>query len=116
MLNDEHRDALAHAAAVAPAICRNGSSASTDEIVSTLIDGLARAVLHHGGWKPELGRKRSPDVQAIRAVFAALAKPDPVVRSGDDDFDDALIDLAQTLDRHTPAARRRAGRAAVACG
>jgi hypothetical protein len=100
VLSDEHRDALAHAAAVAPAICRNGSSATTDEIASTLVDGLARAVLHHGGWKPDLGRKRAPDVQAIRAVFAALAKPDPVVRAGDDEFDQALIDLSQTLDRH----------------
>ena len=32
---------------------------STDDIVDTLVDGLARAVLHHGGWKPDLGRKRS---------------------------------------------------------
>jgi hypothetical protein len=100
VLNDEHREALAHAAALAPAICRNGSSASTEEIASSLVDGLARAVLHHGGWKPDLGRKRAPEVQAIRAVFAALAKPDPVVRAGDTEFDNALIDLSQTLDRH----------------
>ena len=36
----------------------------------------------------------------LRAVFASLAKPDPVVRSGDTDFDEALIDLSRTLDRH----------------
>ena len=84
VLAEEHRQALAHAAAIAPAVCRNGSSASTDEIVESLVDGFARAVLHHGGWKPDLGRKRASDVQALRAVFAALAKPDAVVRSGDD--------------------------------
>jgi superfamily II DNA or RNA helicase len=100
VLSHEHGHALAHAAAVAPAACRNGSAASTDQILSALVDGLARAVLHHSGWKPELGRKRSADVQALRAVFAALAKPDAVIRSGDADFDDALVDLARTLDRH----------------
>jgi hypothetical protein len=110
VLTDEHREALAHLAAVAPAICRNGSSASTDEIATTLVDGLARAVLHHGGWKPDLGRKRAPGVQAIRAVFAALAKPDPVVRAGDEDFQDALIELGQSLDRHS---RRLAGEPVV---
>jgi len=105
VLGDAQRDALAHAAAVAPAICRNGSGASTDEIVGALVDGLARSILHHGGWKPELGRKRSADVQALRAVFAALAKPDPVIRSGDTDFHGALAELTGALDRH----RRRLG-------
>ena len=100
VLDEQHRQALAHAAAIAPAVCRNGSSASTEEIVGQLVDGFARAVLHHGGWKPELGRKRSSDVQALRAVFASLSKPDAVVRSGDADFDDALIDLSNSLDRH----------------
>jgi hypothetical protein len=105
VLTDEHRQALAHAAAIAPAVCRNGSSASTEDIVESLVDGFARAVLHHGGWKPELGRKRSSDVQALRAVFAALAKPDAVIRSGDADFDDALTALSNALGRH----RRRLG-------
>jgi hypothetical protein len=100
VLSEEYLQALAHAAAVAPAACRNGSSASTGEILSALVDGLARAVLHHGGWKPELGRKRSADVQALRAVFASLAKPDAVIRSGDADFEDALADLAGSLERH----------------
>ncbi|MDJ0768177.1 MAG: hypothetical protein QNJ12_05255, partial [Ilumatobacter sp.] len=110
VLDELHRDALAHAAASAPAICRNGSSASTADIVTSLVDGLGRAVLHHGGWRPDLGRKRSVDVQAIRAVFAALAKPDPVIRSGSDDFHDAVADLSRTLDRHR---RRLAGEPVV---
>ncbi len=100
VLDAEHHDAIAHAAASAPAICRNGSRATTDEILAALVDGLARAVLHHGSWRPDLGRKRSVEVQAIRAVFAALAKPDPVIRSGSDEFHSALADLMRSLERH----------------
>ena len=100
VLNAEHRDALAHAASLAPAVCRNGTRAATDDIVGALTDGLARALLHHGGWRPELGRKRSAEVQAVRGVFAALAKPDPVVRSGTDEFDAAVAELGRTLERH----------------
>jgi hypothetical protein len=100
VLTPAHVDALAHAAASAPAICRNGSSATTEQIVSALVDGLARAVLHHGGWRPELGRRRSVEVQAMRAVFAALAKNDPVIRTGSDEFHGAVDELTRTLDRH----------------
>jgi hypothetical protein len=100
VLAPEHRDALAHAASLAPAVCRNGSGAGTDDILAALVDGLARAVLHHGGWKPELGRRRSLDVQALRAVFGALAKPDPVIRNGTDEYHVAVDELARALDRH----------------
>ena len=100
VLDREQTDALAHAASVAPAVCRNGSAASTGDILGSLVDGLARAVLHHGGWKPELGRKRALDVQAVRAVFSALAKPDPVIRTGPHEFVDAVDDVMRTLDRH----------------
>ncbi len=110
VLDAGQRDAMAHAASVAPAVCRNGSISSTDDILAALVDGLARAVLHHGGWKPDLGRKRSIDVQATRAVFAALAKPDPVVRAGPDDFVQALADLTRILERHQ---RRLAGEPVV---
>ncbi|HUF97009.1 MAG TPA: DEAD/DEAH box helicase [Ilumatobacter sp.] len=98
-------DAVAHAAAVAPPICRNGSPAATEDILSLLVDGFARSVLHHAGWKPDLGRKRSIDVQATRAVFAALAKPDAVIRTGTDDFEVAVEQLGHGLARH----RRRLG-------
>ena len=100
VLTPELDEALAHAAASAPAICRNGTSASTTDILRALVDGLARAVLHHGGWKPDLGRQRSGEVQAVRAVFAALAKHDPVIRTGSDEFEHAVIELARTLERH----------------
>src|SRR5690606_34655639 len=49
---------------------------------------------------PELGRKRASDVQALRAVFTALAKPDAVLRSGTDEFDVAVDELVATLGRH----------------
>ncbi len=100
VLSSEHRDALAYAASIAPAICRNGSVTSTDDVLAALTDGLARAMLHHGGWRPELGRKRSLDVQAVRGVFAALAKPDPVIRSGTDEFEGAVAEIGRALDRH----------------
>jgi hypothetical protein len=100
VLTDVHRQALAHAAASAPPICRNGSSATTDEIFAALVDGLARAVLHHAGWKADLGRKRALDVQAARGVFAALAKPDPVIRSGSDDFRLAVDEVGRVFERH----------------
>jgi hypothetical protein len=100
VLDATHRDALAHAASIAPAVCRNGSHASTLDIVTTLADGVARSFLHQSGWKPELGRQRSVEVQAMRAVFAALAKPDPVIRTGTDQFGDALGELTRSLDRH----------------
>ena len=100
VLDARQRDAVAHAASLAPAVCRNGSMASTDDILAALTDGLARALLHHGGWRPELGRKRSAEVQAVRGVFAALAKPDPVVRAGTDEFEAAVGEVGRTLERH----------------
>ena len=112
VIETRHRDALDHAAATAPAICRNGTRATTEEILASLVDGLARAVLHHSSWRPELGHKRAVEVQALRAVFASLAKPDPVVRSGSAEFHDALDDLTRTLDRH----RQRLAGEPVVCG
>ena len=105
VLTEVEQESLDHAAASAPPVCRNGSSASTFDIFAALVDGLSRSVLHHAGWKPDLGRKRSLEVQAARGVFAALAKPDPVIRSGSDDFERAVAETAGVLDRH----RRRLG-------
>ncbi|MEQ8440157.1 MAG: DEAD/DEAH box helicase [Ilumatobacter fluminis] len=105
VLTDAQQEALDHAAASAPPICRNGSSATTFDIFAALVDGLSRSVLHHAGWKPDLGRKRSLEVQAARGVFAALAKPDPVIRSGSDEFERAVAETSGVLDRH----RRRLG-------
>jgi SNF2 family DNA or RNA helicase len=105
VLDDHHAEALRHAAASMPPICRNGSSASTSDIFDSLVDGLARAVLHHAGWRPELGRRRTVEIQAARGVFAALAKHDAVIRSGNDEFEFAVDDLGRTFERH----RRRLG-------
>ncbi len=100
VFDDATADALAHSAATAPPICRNGSNASTGDIVGALVDGLARSVLQNGGWKPELGRRRSAEVQATRAVFAALAKSDAVIRTGSDEFHDAVEEVGDHFDRH----------------
>jgi hypothetical protein len=97
-------------AAAAPPVCRNGSSATVPDILRTLVDGVARAQLHHVGWRPELGRRRQSHVQATRIVFNALAGADPVVRGGTDDFESAVGELARRLDRH---ARRVAGEPVV---
>jgi hypothetical protein len=64
------------------------------------VDGLARSVLHNGNWRPDLGRQRSLEVQALRAVAASLAKPDPTVRAGSDEFRAAVSELGRRLERH----------------
>ncbi len=93
-----------------PAICTAGSGVETTTIYTQLVDGIARSFLFQYGWKADLGRKRTPSVQALRATFGALAKPDHVVRGGTDDFDDALRHLRDDLDRHR---RRLAGEPVV---
>ncbi|MFZ9040853.1 MAG: SNF2-related protein [Ilumatobacteraceae bacterium] len=100
VLDTTERDAVAHFAACAPAICRNGSTSGTEEILAALVDGFARAVLHHGGWRPDLGRRRAPEVQSVRAVFSALAAEDAAVRDGSDDYESALVRLTAILERH----------------
>ena len=55
-------------------------------MLTALVDGLARSLLHSVGWKPDLGRQRSAQVQVLRAVFTSLARNDPVVRGGTTEF------------------------------
>ena len=88
-----------------PPICTAGSSADATSIYTQLVDGIARTFLHQYGWKADLGRQRTPSVQVLRATFGALAKPDHVVRGGNVEFDAALRQLRDELDRH----RRRVG-------
>jgi SNF2 family DNA or RNA helicase len=101
---------IASLAASMPPICTAGSGANAATIYAQLVDGIARAFLFQYGWKPDLGRQRKPDVQALRATFAALAKPDHVVRGGTAEFDHALTSLRDELDRHQ---RRLAGEPVV---
>jgi hypothetical protein len=110
VLDDRLEAYVAELDASAPPISRNGTTATTAEMLGVLVDGIARSVLHHGGWRPELGRQRSAHVQALRATFTALARPDPVVRSGSDEFDLATAELRRVLDRHV---RRIAGEPVV---
>ena len=88
-----------------PPICTAGSSARTEMIYAQLVDGIARTFLYQSGWKAELGRQRKPSVQALRATFGALAKPDHVIRGGSDEFEIAIRQLCDELDRH----RKRVG-------
>ena len=98
-------DMLTTLATTMPPICTAGSGIAIATIYEQLVDGIARTFLYQYGWKADLGRSRNPSVQALRAVFGALAKPDHVVRGGTVDFDDALRQLRGDLDRH----RRRLG-------
>jgi SNF2 family DNA or RNA helicase len=93
-----------------PPICTAGSGVTPTTIYAQLVDGIARTFLFQYGWKPDLGRQRKPEVQALRATFGALAKPDHVVRGGTTEFDDALERLRDELDRHQ---RRLAGEPVV---
>ncbi len=93
-----------------PPICTGGSGIGAATIFAHLVDGIARGFLFQYGWRADLGRQRKPEVQALRAMFGALAKPDHVVRGGTDEFDDALRQLRDELDRHQ---RRVAGEPVV---
>ncbi len=100
LLTDDQREQLRYLSTIAPPACRNGSVSSVEEIVGELVDGMARAVLDEGGWRPDLGRRRDVMVQAQRGVFAALAKRDPTIRSGPAEFENAVRRLGEQLDRH----------------
>src|SRR6056297_2030809 len=93
-----------------PPICTAGSGVAAGTIYAQLVDGIARAFLFQYGWKADLGRQRKPEIQVLRAAFGALAKPDHVVRGGTDEFDGALRQLRDELDRHH---RRLAGEPVV---
>ncbi len=98
-------DTLSALDASRPPICTAGSSADATTIYSQLVDGIARTFLYQYGWKADLGRQRTAAIQALRATFGALSKPDHVVRGGTIEFDNALRQLRDELDRH----RRRLG-------
>jgi hypothetical protein len=101
---------LAGLEACAPPIARVGSDATVVEIVEAVVDDLVRSMLQRSGWRPELGRSRAPDVQALRAVFIALARRDALVRAGTDEFDREVVLLGAALERHR---RRLAGEPVV---
>ncbi len=98
---DEEIDAtIQRLAASAPPICTLGATSDARSILGHFVDGLARSLLHRVGWKPDLGRQRKADVQALRATFTSLARPDRVVRGGTDEFGEALDRLRHELDRY----------------
>ncbi len=99
-IDDEIADLLAALDAAKPPICTAGSGHDTRKIFELMVDGVARSYLSQGGWKADIGRGRKGSTQALRAVFGALAKPDHVVRGGTTEFDLALGQLREELDRH----------------
>jgi SNF2 family DNA or RNA helicase len=99
-VDDEIGALLAALDASKPHICTAGSGHDTRKIFELTVDGVARSYLFQGGWKADIGRGRKGSTQALRAVFGALAKPDHVVRGGASEFDLALGQLRDELDRH----------------
>jgi len=99
-VDDEIGALLAALDAAKPHICTAGSGHDTRKIFELMVDGVARSYLFQGGWKADIGRGRKGSTQALRAVFGALAKPDHVVRGGAAEFDLALGQLRDELDRH----------------
>ncbi|MCU0260759.1 MAG: hypothetical protein MUE78_07050, partial [Ilumatobacteraceae bacterium] len=108
--DDSSRRHLAALDRCAPPVCRIGSTATAADLLDVVVDDLVRSMLQRSGWRPELGRRRTAHVQALRAVFVALARRDALVRSGSDEFDAALGLVRTSLDRHL---RRREGEPVV---
>ena len=98
-------DTLTALAESMPPVCTLDSGADVAQIFDRLVDGIARGLLAQSGWRPELGKLRRPELQALRATFGALSKPDQVIRGNTDEFDVAIDHLRAELERH----RRRAG-------
>ena len=107
VVDDEIERTLAALDDSAPPICHNGTRATAADMLTALVDGLARSLLHSVSWKPELGRQRSAQVQVLRAVFTSLARNDPVVRGGTTEFERELESVRGLLHRH---GERLAGR------
>ena len=99
-VDDEISDLIARLDESKPYICTAGSGHSTRRIFELMVDGVARSYLFQSGWKAEVGRGRKASTQVMRATFAALAKPDHVVRGGTNEFEVALGHLRDELDRH----------------
>jgi hypothetical protein len=100
------------AAAVPPVVLGAGGGAgdpltTTAEVHAALVDALARLRLADRWWQPDVPSRRAPINSAVRAVFQALARPDPLVH---DRVDAAtLAALTVRLDRR----RQRADGAPV---
>ena len=107
VVDDEIERTLAAFDHAAPPTCRNGTRSTAADMLGALVDGLARSLLHSAGWRPDLGRQRSARVQALRAVFTALARADAVVRGGTTEFHLELESVRGLLRRH---GERLAGR------
>jgi SNF2 family DNA or RNA helicase len=98
-------DAFAALEASAPPICLLHDGATVADVHAALVDGLARDRLAFRGWRPDLPSDRQAATSAVRAVFRALANPDPIVRGAAAAHVGAVDALAARLDRHHRRAR-----------
>ena len=97
-----------------PPVCTLGSGADVNQIFDRLVDGIARGLLAQSGWRAELGKQRRPDLQALRATFGALSKPDYVIRGNTEGFDVAARPPPRRTRPSSPSRRRRTRRRAAA--
>jgi len=85
-------------------------AAATVVMFAELVDGVARARLVDGGWSVPAVDGPKATANAIRVLFAALSRPEAVVRAGGVTTADALVLLGDRLDR---LARRAEGEPVV---
>ena len=101
-------EALADLVAAAPPIVLGGGAIDGDpaalagDLYGALVDAVARQHLADRWWVPDVPRRRAPTTAAVRAVFQALSRPDPLVDERTD---------ADALDAVDLRLRRRGQRA-----
>ena len=83
---------------------------ATPRVLAALVDGIARGRLLDAGWSVPAVAGPKPSAGAIRALFAALARPESVIRTVGVSTADALTTIAGRLDR---LARRAEGEPVV---
>ena len=78
-------EALADLTSAAPPIALGGGATDVDpavlagDLYGALVDAVARQHLADRWWIPEVPRRRAPTTAAVRGVFQALSRPDPLV-------------------------------------
>ena len=70
------------------------------DIHAVMVDGLARNRLADDDWRPDLPTARAPATVAARAVFRALASPDPLISGSATAHPDEVHELATRFERH----------------
>ncbi len=104
---EEYLDALA--AAMPPIVLATDPEpdppAATRALLAALTDGVARAALVDGRWRPPAVTAPKVTAAATRAIFGALARAEPTVRATGASTSDEVARLADRLDRLARRAR-----------